>query len=153
VYPVRVQEVAVVSTLRNRWFEWGLVLVTLVGLGIDAYVHLHIASSYRLVRTSALSQTDLFRIESALAIAAGVGLVLRPGRLSAAVAFIVAAGGVAAVTFYYYVDPGQLGPIPDMYEPVWYSDKSTSLDGEIVAAIASLLLLAVYGRRSARHSR
>lgn len=141
------------SVLRNRWLEWVLILVTLVGLGIDAYVHLHIASSYRLVRTTELSQTDLFRVEAGLAVAAGVWLVVRPGRLSAAVAFLVAAGGVAAVTFYYYVDPGQLGPIPDMYEPVWYSDKTKSFDGEALAAVTSLLLVALYWRRSTRKAR
>ena len=127
--------------------------MTLVGLGVDAYVHLHIASSYRLVRTDELSQTDLFRLESGLAILAGVWLVLRPSRLSAAVAFLVAAGGVAAVTFYYYVDPGQLGPIPDMYEPVWYADKTRSLQGEALASVTSLLLVALYWRRSVRRSR
>lgn len=140
-------------SVRRSWFEWVLILMTLVGLGVDAYVHLHIASSYRLVRTNELSQTDLFRLESGLAILAGVWLVLRPSRLSAAVAFLVAAGGVAAVTFYYYVDPGQLGPIPDMYEPVWYADKTRSLQGEALASVTSLLLVAVYWRRSVRRSR
>lgn len=140
-------------SVRRSWFEWVLILMTLVGLGVDAYVHLHIASSYRLVRTNELSQTDLFRLESGLAILAGVWLVLRPSRLSAAVAFLVAAGGVAAVTFYYYVDPGQLGPIPDMYEPVWYADKTRSLQGEALASVTSLLLVALYWRRSVRRSR
>lgn len=140
-------------SVRRNWFEWVLILMTLVGLGVDAYVHLHIASSYRLVRTNELSQTDLFRLESGLAILAGVWLVLRPSRLSAAVAFLVAAGGVAAVTFYYYIDPGQLGPIPDMYEPVWYADKTRSLQGEALASVTSLLLVALYWRRSVRRSR
>lgn len=140
-------------SVRRSWFEWVLILMTLVGLGVDAYVHLHIASSYRLVRTNELSQTDLFRLESGLAILAGVWLVLRPSRLSAAVAFLVAAGGVAAVTFYYYIDPGQLGPIPDMYEPVWYADKTRSLQGEALASVTSLLLVALYWRRSVRRSR
>lgn len=140
-------------SVRRSWFEWVLILMTLVGLGVDAYVHLHIASSYRLVRTDELSQTDLFRLESGLAILVGVWLVLRPSRLSAAVAFLVAAGGVAAVTFYYYVDPGQLGPIPDMYEPVWYADKTRSLQGEALASVTSLLLVALYWRRSVRRSR
>lgn len=140
-------------SVRRSWFEWVLILMTLVGLGVDAYVHLHIASSYRLVRTNELSQTDLFRLESGLAILAGVWLVLRPSRLSAAVAFLVAAGGVAAVTFYYYIDPGQLRPIPDMYEPVWYADKTRSLQGEALASVTSLLLFALYWRRSVRRSR
>ena len=136
--------------LRRSWPEWLLILLTLLGLGIDAYVHLHIASSYRLVRTSVLSQADLFRVESALAVLAGLWLLLRPGRVAAAVACLVGAGGLAAITFYYYVDPGRLGPIPDMYEPVWYADKTWSFAGEALATVAALLLLGSYVRRAIR---
>lgn len=139
--------------LRRRWFEWVLIAMTVVGLGIDAYVHLHIASSYHLVRTSWLSQTELFRFESALAIVAAIWLLVRPNLVSAVVACLVGAGGVAAVSFYYYVDPGQLGPIPDMYEPVWYSDKTLSFDGEALAALAALVLAVIYLRRTMRDVR
>lgn len=136
--------------LRRGWIEWLLILVTVAGLAVEAYVHLQIASSYRLVRTSYLSQTDLFRIESGAAILAAIWLLVRPTLLSAVVAFMVAAGGVAAVTFYYYVDPGQLGPIPDMYEPVWYPDKTRSFDGEVLAATAALVLAGIHLRRRSR---
>lgn len=136
--------------LQRGWIEWSLIAATVTGLVIDAYVHLHIASSYHLVRTSWLSQTDLFRLESTVAILAAAWLLVRPGVLSATVAFLVGAGGVAAVSFYYYVDPGQLGPIPDMYEPVWYSDKTWSFDGEALAAIAALALVVIHVRRSRR---
>lgn len=139
--------------LRRGWIEWLLIIVTVAGLAIDAYVHLHIASSYHLVRTSWLSQTDLFRVESAAAIAAAIWLVLRPNLFSAAFAFLVAAGGVAAVTFYYYVDPGQLGPIPDMYEPIWYADKTRSFDGEALAAVAAFVLAFIHLRRTMRRAR
>ncbi|BBH18588.1 hypothetical protein Back2_28750 [Nocardioides baekrokdamisoli] len=139
--------------LRRGWIEWTLILITVAGLAIDAYVHLHIASSYHLVRTSALSQTDLFRIESAMAIVAAIWLVLRPNLLSAAAACLVGAAGVAAVTFYYYVDPGQLGPIPDMYEPVWSADKTRSFDGEALAAVAAFVLALIYLRRTPRKAR
>jgi hypothetical protein len=124
-----------------------LILITVIGLGIDAYVHLHIASDYRFVRTSVLSQADLFRVESISAIAVGAWLLVRPGLWAAAAACLVGAAGVAAVTFYYYVDPGRIGPIPDMYEPVWFADKTWSFDGEAAAAAAALLLGLIYLRR------
>ena len=41
----------------------------------------------------------------------------------------------------------QLGPIPDMYEPVWYADKTNSRIGEAVAAAVSLVLLVLLLRR------
>ena len=138
------------TVLRRGWVERLLILITIVGLGIDAYVHLHVASSYRLVRTSALSQADLFRLESVLAILAALWLLIRPSLFSAVFAFLVAAGGVAAVTFYYYADPGQLCRIPDMDEPVWYADKTWSFDGEAVAAVSALVLLVLHLGRTRR---
>ena len=139
--------------LRRGWIEWLLILLTVAGLAIDAYVHLHIASSYHLVRTSSLTQTDLFRVESVAAIVAAIWLLVRPNLMSAIVACLVGAAGVAAVTFYYYIDPGQLGPIPDMYEPIWYADKTRSFDGEALAAVAAFVLALVYLRRTMRKAR
>lgn len=125
----------------NRWLLWGLGLVVAAGLGVDAYVHLHLASSYALVRTSAISQATLFRIEGVAAIVAAVLVVVRPHRLTALFALLVSGGGVAAVLLYTEADPGRIGPLPDMYEPVWYADKTNSLIGEAVAAVMSLALL------------
>lgn len=139
--------------MRSRgWFGWVLTLVIVAGLGIDAYVHLHIAGDYRLVRTSEVSQAGLFRFESALAIIGALWVLVRADIWSAVFAFLVGAGGVAAITFYYYVDPGRIGPIPDMYEPVWFSDKTWSFNAEAVAAGAALLLVAWQGWRRRRSS-
>lgn len=132
----------------NRWLVWGLGLVVAAGLGVDAYVHLHLASSYALVRTSAISQATLFRIEGVAAILAAVLVLVRPHRLTALLALLVSGGGVAAVLLYTETDPGRIGPLPDMYEPVWYADKTNSLIGEAVAAVVSLALLALLLRRS-----
>ena len=132
---------------------WTRVAVVLAaaGLAIDAGVHIDVAGDYALVRTSLVSQADLFRLEAVAALVAAAVLVLRPTRASALLALLVSAGGVAAVLFYTYVDPGAIGPMPDMYEPVWYPAKSLSLVGELVATAASAALLA--GARGARRSR
>jgi DNA-binding CsgD family transcriptional regulator len=74
-----------------------LTVIVAAGLAIDAYVHLDLASTYDVVKTSTLSQGDLFRVEAALAIVAGVALLVRPRRYTAWFAFLVSAGGVAAV--------------------------------------------------------
>jgi hypothetical protein len=118
-----------------------LTVIVAAGLAIDAYVHLDLASTYDVVKTSTLSQGDLFRVEAALAIVAGVALLVRPRRYTAWFAFLVSAGGVAAVLVYRWVDVGKLGPLPNMYEPYWYGEKTLSLVAEAIAAVAAAVLL------------
>ncbi len=55
-------------------------------------------------------------------------------------ALLVAAGGVGAVLLYQYVDVGAVGPLPNMYEPLSYPEKTNSLIAEAVAALAALAL-------------
>lgn len=125
-----------------------LTVIVAAGLAIDAYVHLDLASTYDVVKTSTLSQGDLFRVEAALAIVAGVALLVRPRRYTAWFAFLVSAGGVAAVLVYRWVDVGKLGPLPNMYEPYWYGEKTLSLVAEAIAAVAAAILLVLMYRRA-----
>jgi hypothetical protein len=118
-----------------------LVLIVVAGLAVDAYVHFDLASSYAGVKSSALSQGDLFRVEAVAAVVAALGLVVRPRRLTALFAFLVAAGGVAAVVVYRYIDVGSLGPLPNMYEPFWYAEKTQSACAEGAAALAAAVLV------------
>ena len=121
---------------------WGaLIVVTIAGLATDAYVHLNLARAYDGIRTSSLSQGDLFRVEAALTVLAGLALVVRPRRYTALLAFLISAGGLAAVLLYAWVDVGRIGPLPDMYDPYWSTEKAFSVAGEAVAAVASLALL------------
>lgn len=117
-----------------------LTTIVVAGLGVDAWVHLHLAAQYDGVRSSALSQGDLFRAEGSVAVLAAVALIVRPRWYSAVFALLVAAAGVAAVLVLRYVDVGAFGPFPDMYEPVWYAQKVQSVWGEGVAAAAALVL-------------
>ena len=125
-----------------------LTVIVAAGLAIDAYVHLDLASTYDVVKTSTLSQGDLFRVEAALAIVAGVALLVRPRRYTAWFAFLVSAGGVAAVLVYRWVDVGKLGPLPNMYEPYWYGEKTLSLVAEAIAAVAAAILLVLMYMRA-----
>jgi len=117
-------------------------LVASAGLAYDAYVHFDLAATYDAARTGVLSQGDLFRFEAILAIVAILGTLVRPRRYTAAFAFLVAAGGLGAVLLYRYVDVGSIGPIPSMYEPVWYPEKTHSAWAEAIAAVAAAVLLA-----------
>jgi uncharacterized membrane protein len=117
----------------------GLTAVVIAALAIDAYVHLHLASSYASARSGGVSEGDLFRIEAALATVAAA-LLVRPRWYTALLAMVVSVGGVGAVLLYTYVDVGAVGPLPEMYEPVWFPEKTWSAWGEGIGALAALLL-------------
>jgi hypothetical protein len=128
-----------------------LTAVAVVGLAIDAYVHLDLASAFARVRTSTLSQADLFRVEAALAILAAIGLLVRPRRYTAGFAFLVSAGGLIAVVLYRYVDVGSFGPIPDMYDPFWLpTGKWLSAIAEAAAAVTTAALFVSFHRRASQ---
>jgi hypothetical protein len=76
----------------------------------------------------------------------------RPRRWTALIAFLVSAGGFAAVLLYQYVNVGAIGPLPNMYDPFQYPEKTLSVSAEGIAAVAALALLALMHRR-ARGSR
>ncbi len=134
----------------RRGLRAGLIGVVVAGLAIDAYVHLHLAAPYDGVKSSVLTQGDLFRAEAALAIIAALALVVRPRRWTALIAFLVSAGGFALVLLYQYVNVGSIGPLPNMYDPVSSPEKTLSIAAEGIAALAALILLALLERRTAR---
>lgn len=125
--------------------EIGLRLVVIVGLVIDAAVHFHLAHFYDGTK-EAISQGALFRIEGTLAIVAAVLVLLVRGRIVALLAFAVLSGGVFAVLLYRYVNVGALGPLPNMYEPFWYDDKTLSFWAEMIGAAAALALFVIAHR-------
>lgn len=132
------------TSVRSRSaLRWVLILIAAVGLLIDAFVHFHLAAAYSSVRTSTLSEGDLFRVEATVATIAAAALLIRPRRYTAALAFVVAAGGTAAVVFTRYVNVGAFGPFPNMYEPSWGGEKTLSAIAEAIAAVAALLLFAL----------
>src|SRR5665811_1162545 len=122
-----------------------LSLITAAGLGVDAYVHWHLAPRFDSLTGAAsphISQGQLFRLEAVLAlIAILLVLLLTRNRLGALVAFLIAAGGLGAVLLYAFFDVGGFGPLPDMYDPIWYTEKTISAVAEAVAAVGALCLL------------
>ena len=127
-----------------RALRWLLRVVVVVGLAVDVYVHWHLAPRFDSLKGSAsphISQGQLFRVEAVLALIAIVLVLLVRRRTSMAIALLVAAGGVAAVLVYRYVDVGAVGALPDMYDPSWYAEKTISAVAEAVAATAALIYL------------
>ena len=136
--------------VRNRsTTEIALIAVVVVGLAIDAFVHFDLASAFAGNKTSTLSEADIFRADATVALIVAVALLVRPRRYTAALAFLVAAAGTAAVIIFRYVDVGSFGPIPNMYDPYWAPfEKSLSVIGEAAAAVAAFALLAILHKQS-----
>jgi hypothetical protein len=133
--------------------DWTLRLATAAALAIDAYVHADLADLYERNRSSGLSQGDLFRIEAAGSALAALLILLVGRRLVWALAFVVAASALGGVMIYANYDLGALGPIPDMYEPSWYGEKTLAAVAEAVATATAALgfLAASHTMRRARH--
>jgi multisubunit Na+/H+ antiporter MnhC subunit len=126
----------------NALVRWGLILIAVLGLGIDAYTHLDLAKLYSGNTTGTVNEGVLFQIEASLAIVAGLWLLVRPGILSVVFTLLITGGGAAALLVYRYVNVGKIGPIPNMWEPIWTTEKQWSLAGELIAFVAALVLLA-----------
>lgn len=127
-----------------KLLRWALIVIAIAGLAIDAWTHFDLASTYRFNRTSTVNEAVLFRIEASLAIVAAVWLLLQPKLLAIVFGVLLTGGGAFALVLYRYVDVGKLGPIPNMYEPIWTGEKQLSLAGELVALAALLALLGIH---------
>jgi hypothetical protein len=136
----------------NALTRWPLAVVAAAGLGIDAFTHLDLAHLYQANTTGTVNEGVLFQIEAALAIVAGLWILLRPGVLSAGFTLLVAGGGAFVLLLYRYVNVGKIGPIPNMWDPGWFPEKKWSLVGELIAVVASLVLLvlALVSHRASR---
>jgi hypothetical protein len=118
---------------------FALRVVAAAGLAVDAYVHADLASSYP---AGFLGEQNLFLVETGVALGAALLVLTSSRRRVYLAAALIAASALAAVVAYRYVDLGALGPLPDLYEPVWYPEKVVAATGEAVALAASALLLA-----------
>lgn len=118
--------------------QWLLRSLVSSALVVDAVVHLRLASDYQLAAPSGIGGGNMFRIEAVVAIVAAVYVLVRGSRTAYVVAFSVAFSALVAVILYRYVDVPQIGPVPAMYEPVWFFEKSLSAVAEGIGAIAAV---------------
>ncbi|MGI8329856.1 hypothetical protein ACRYCC_07810 [Actinomadura scrupuli] len=132
-------------------------LLVAAGLAADAIVHWRFAPDMAPSKpvSGTIAGDDLFRAQAILAAVVAVLVLIWARRTTYALAFLVAASAVGALLLYYYVDVGKLGPIPAMHDPAWYQEKTISLVGEGIAALAALVgffTVRTPGRRSAHPS-
>ncbi|MBO0772133.1 MAG: hypothetical protein J2P35_11815 [Actinobacteria bacterium] len=111
--------------------------VAAAGLGVDAYVHLNLASLYA-EGGGTINEGLLFRAEAAVAILAALAIAVSARRAVCLAALAVAASAVAVMLVARYVDVGVIGPFPDFYDPVWFPEKLLAAYAEGAAAVAAL---------------
>ena len=114
---------------------WALRLLVAAGLVVDAVIHLRLAHGYELAQPAGIGQGNLFRIEAALALLTAAYVLLVGSRSAFALAAAAGLGGLVLVLLYRYVDVPAFGPIPAMYEPVWFFSKTLSAVAEAAAGV------------------
>jgi peptidoglycan/LPS O-acetylase OafA/YrhL len=131
-----------------------LLLVRLVAasaLGVVAGVHLHLAPGYALLGDQ-VTHGDLFRAQSAVAGVAALALVARPTRPVWLLAAAVGVASLLAVVVTVYVAAPAIGPLPRIFEPVWYAEKVLAAAAAGTACLAALVGLVPVARQRRRDS-
>lgn len=119
--------------------NWVLRILVAVMLGIDAVVHVRLAPGYQQASPGGIGQGNLFYIEAALAVLAAVYVLIRGSGPAFVFAALVTAGGLAAILLYRYVNIPAIGPIPAMYEPVWFVEKVFVALAQAVGLVFAIL--------------
>lgn len=139
----------------HQVIAWALRLLVAAALVVDAVVHHRQAANYQLAAPGGIGEGNLFRIEAAVAILAALYVVVRGSRPAYVVAFLVAASALGAVLLYRYVQVPAFGPLPSMYEPIWFFQKTLSAYAEAAGVVLAAIGLGwTFGRSrtSAGHS-
>ena len=118
-------------------------VLTAVALAVSAYVHLDLSSS-PYAAGGQLTLGALFLAQAVVAAVVALWVLVRPSRAAYAVAAVVAATSFLALVLATYVRLPQVGPLPVLYEPVWYADKAVAA---VAAGVALLAALAGLARR------
>jgi hypothetical protein len=127
-----------------RGLLWAARIATAAGLVIDAYVHLDLASVYA-EGGGTINEGVLFRAEAAVALLAAAAIIAAGRRICYLAGLAVAASALAVMLVSRYVDLGQIGPFPDLYDPAWYPEKLLAAYAEGTAAATALAGAAMAG--------
>ncbi len=122
-------------------------ILVVAALAVDAVVHLRLAPNYQVAAPDGIGGGNLFRIQAIAAIVAALYLLFRGSRPAYVIAGLVLLTAFVAVVLYRYVEVPALGPIPAMYEPVWFFEKSLSAVAEGLGALLAAAGLVLAGRR------
>ena len=107
-------------------------VVVAAGLAVSAVLHLDLADTYDGIGEQ-LTVGDLFRAQGVVGLLAAVAALTVRRRIVLLAAVLVAAASTAAVVTSAYMRVPPLGPFPELYEPVWYPEKTASAAATAVA--------------------
>lgn len=136
----------------RSWSLWVLRAGVAAGLLVSAVIHVQLAPGYQQAAPGGIGQGTLFLVQGGTAALAAAFVLLRGSRTAFAAAAAVALSSLAAVILYRYVQAPAIGPLPSMYEPVWYTAKVVTAVAEAAAGGLALAGFALV-RKSLRVSR
>lgn len=119
--------------------------VVVLGLAVDAFIHLRVAPAMEIAAPGGLGGGFLFRAQATVAALAALVLLVTGRRWAYVLAGLVALSALGPVLLYHFVDVPAIGPIPSMYDPLWSPEKVISIVGEALA-----LGFAIWGFRLTR---
>ncbi len=117
---------------------WVLRVAVAAALVVSAVIHVQLAPGYQQAAPGGIGQGTLFLAQAGAAALAAVFVLLKGSRTAFAAAAAVALSSLAAVILYRYVQVPAIGPLPSMYEPVWYTAKTITAIAEAVAGAMAM---------------
>lgn len=126
-------------------------LLVAAALVTDAVVHILLAPGYQLANPGGIGQGNLFYLESAAAILVALYVLIRGSRPAYFLALVVTGSALAAVLLSSLLRLPAIGPIPSMYEPIWFFEKTLTAVAEGVGAVLALVGL-IIGRPGGRRT-
>ncbi len=139
---------------RARWAavpasaaELAVRLLVSSSLAVDAYVHSDLAHTYAEV-TDGIGEGNLFRVDAVAAAVTAAAALFIANRLAYGMAFILGVSAAVLAVVATHMQVGPFGPIPDLYDPIWYSEKLVSVIAESIAAAGAIGGLLILRRRS-----
>jgi len=131
--------------------RWILIGITAAALIVNAVIHLQLAGPFDAITGTLIGQGWLFRIQAIVGIGVALLLVVTRRAWVAAMAVVVAAGGLALIliTVTAPLDLTALG-LPVLFEPLWYPQKTVAAIVQAVAVAAGVVLIGMLRRRNAR---
>lgn len=127
------------SSRRGSRVELLVRLLVVLGLAVDAAVHLRMAPVMDLAAPGGIGGGTLFRLQGGLAAVSAVVLLLTGRRWAYVLALLVALSALGPVLLYHLVDVPAIGPIPSMHDPLWSPEKVVSIVGQTLAVVLSLV--------------
>lgn len=118
-----------------------------VALAVSAYVHVDLALGRPWVADGQVTLAGLFIGDAVAAAVTGLWVLVQGSRLAWLVAGLVALVSALALLVTTYVQVPAVGPLPSIYDPLWYPDKSVAFAAAAVASVIAAVVLAVGSRR------